>query len=85
MAETNILYEFKQLTLEQQLSTLKAAFEILEAKFQALPQPEKGDMPRHEEELDPLLALGGQFSAAVADVGERHDYYLGEALRDDHA
>ena len=31
-------------------------------------------------EQDPLLALAGTLECNVTDVGERHDYYIGQAL-----
>jgi hypothetical protein len=33
---------------------------------------------------DPLLQLAGIFESEYKDVGERHDEYIGQALREDY-
>ena len=33
---------------------------------------------------DPLLQMAGAFAADVSDVGDRHDFYIGQELRNTH-
>ena len=43
-----------------------------------------GIKPQSVLEEEPLLKLAGAFEGEVADVGARHDEYIGEGLRGDY-
>ena len=42
--------------------------------------PENEEQFRETPDIDPLLALAGTLECEVADIGERHDDYIGDAL-----
>lgn len=86
MTTTEILSEFKQLTIKQQLETLKAALEIIESNIAETQMDISQDLPLTEVVggHDPLLALAGQFEASVSDIGSDHDRYIGENLKNPH-
>ncbi len=87
MTQMEILHEFKQMSIRQQLETLRVALEIIEANFEESQKSNDTDSPLAEEGTvdDPLLSLAGLFQAPITDISEKHDYYLGENLKDDHA
>ena len=87
MTQIEILREFKQMSIREQLETLRAALEIVESNFEDLQRKNVTELPLVEEgEMDDtLLALAGLFQASARDIGEKHDEYLGQNLKDDHA
>jgi len=63
MTQAEILHEFKQMSVHQQLEMLRNALDIIEAN---LAEPRANDnLPPTEisETPDPLLALAGQFQS----------------------
>ncbi|MCB0035882.1 MAG: hypothetical protein KDE51_17745, partial [Anaerolineales bacterium] len=79
MTKSEILDEFKQLSIRQQLETLRAALEIVEASFEASQQDQREQSPS-EGKADSLLALAGILEAPVSDIAEKHDQYIGEDI-----
>jgi len=76
-----ILHEFKQLSIQQQIETLKAALEIIEEKFNnTQKQDDSLSLLKERDESDPLLAYAGKFEANQTDIGSNHDQYIGENL-----
>lgn len=86
MMTTDILREFRQLSIKQQLEMLKAALEIIESNFEGSQINRLKDLPLAEVDTspDPLLALAGQFEATISDISDRHDQYIGENLKDNN-
>ena len=87
MTQNEILHEFKQMTIRQQLEMLRAALEIIESNFDASQKNRQEDLPvaEVEESSDPLLSLAGKFSTSFSDISGRHDHFIGKSLIDDHA
>ena len=86
MTQTEILQEFKRMSIRQQLETLKAALEIVESNFE---DSQKSSMTELQTSVvaksdDSLLALAGSFQAEMTDISEKHDRYLGQNIKDDH-
>lgn len=85
MTQEEILQEFEQLSLKQQLETLRAALSIIELRF-STSQQQLAALPLAETRAtdDPLLALAGSISAPMT-VSENHDLYIGDGIKDDNA
>lgn len=82
MTQTEILHEFKQMSIRQQLETLRAALEIVEKNFEASQKEKEEGVELVETAAeDSLLAMAGMFEAPMTDISERHDHYIGENVR----
>ena len=86
MTQAEILQEFKQLSIRQQLEMLRAALEIIESNYEASTNQSSKILPLAESgpSEDPLLALVGIIESPLSDVSRNHDQYIGESLKDDH-
>lgn len=86
MTQAEILQEFKQLSIRQQLEMLRAALEIIESNYEASTKKAAKNLPVAESGSfdDPLLALAGKFESPLSDIGHHHDQYIGSSLKDDH-
>lgn len=85
MTQAEILHEFKQMTVRQQLEMLRTALDIIEANL--ADTRTNDNLPPREvvETPDPLLALAGQFESSVSDISGQHALHLGKSIGDDHA
>lgn len=86
MTQIEILQEFKQMPIRQQLATLKAALDIIDANFNESQKNNIMELPLKDGTIDedPLLSLAGLFHAPMTDISEKHDYYLGQNIQDNH-
>jgi hypothetical protein len=71
--------------LFEQANALAYEMEIPRSRLFAMAIEEFIKQHKHHQkstEDDPLLQLAGVFESDIADIGERHDEYIGEALKD---
>ena len=86
MTQKEILQEFSQLSIKQQLELLRTALEIVELNFAQAEQSDVEELSTADLKNgeDPLFAMAGFFESPVKNVSRDHDKYLGENLSDNH-